>query len=185
MNYEELFLEGYYDALEELNDIFLEGSTTAKYLNHHSLGGTFFGPPLFRWFNSELKKGDSFMGVHKLYPKYLKYCAKRGYSALSKEEFIEEGKKYYTLKAKVDVNQLGGSVLGGALSGYGTTMADAAAMDTAITGGAISTSALSAGTAFGIAGGLMAAGSNIASEVYRRKPEFVDKAKMRHDLKGI
>lgn len=193
MNYSDLFLEGYYDALEEMEDLFLEGyidainegSTTAKYLNHHSLGGTFFGPALFRWFNSELKKGDSFMGVHKLYPSYLKYCAKRGYSALSKEEFIEEGKKYYALKAKVDLNQFGGVLAGNTLGYIGGGIAQAGATRAVATGGVLGGAGIAGGGAVAALGGLANTAGLIGSEVYRRRPEFVDKANMRHDIKGI
>jgi len=173
---QQIFIEGYCDALA-----FLEGSSTAKYLNHHSLGGTFFGPPLFRWFNSELKKGDSFMGVKRLYPKYVRYCAKRDYKPLPEKEFIKEGKKYYELKAKVDLGQFGVSTGGALVSGIGSTIGNAAALN-AMTTGVTSIGGMVGGATLGALGSMATMGSTIGSEVYRRRRGFIDKAHMRHDI---
>ena len=174
MYYEDIYLEGYYDALEYINE---SKSSVQNYLNHHSIGGTLFGPPLFRWFNSELKKGDSFMGVGKLYPKYHNYCLKRGYSPLSKGEFIKEGKKYYELKAKVDIGQFGAGLAGDLIS----TPA-AIAGNTALAAGTATAAGIGAAYgAIGIGGAIQTAGK-IGSTLYRRSDKFTKKAGMRNDL---
>lgn len=171
--FENIYLEGYYDAIEFMN----EASSTAKYLNHHSIGGTLFGPPLFRWFNSELKKGDSFMGVAKLYPKYHNYCLKRGYKPLPKAEFIKEGKKYYELKAKTDLGQSVTGAVGGIIGNVGGNIASTALL----TGGATAANIGLATALSGVGVGVDRAGA-IGSEFYRRSNNFLDKAGMRHDL---
>lgn len=131
----EAFLEGYYAALEdfrqdyeeELGEIFMEGycdaiteaSSTARYLNHHSIGGSLFGPGLLRFLNAHLKqKNRGSFRVEKLYPKYLRYCADNGFTPLKKEEFVKEGKKYYHQKQYADLAQAGTEVIG--LGGLGT-----------------------------------------------------------------
>ena len=175
-DFEDIYLEGYYDAIKYIN--FLnEGSSVAKYLNHHSIGGTLFGPSLFRWFNSELKKGDSFMGVAKLYPKYHQYCLKRGYSPLPKGEFIKEGKKYYEMKGKVDLGQFGGEVGGNIITGIGN-----AATTGALVSGSAGAANLGAAAGLGGIGYALNRASAIGSEAYRRSSKFVDKTKMKHDI---
>ena len=161
-DYEDIFLEGYYDALCEMEDeyddyedaedcyedAYLEGyydalneaSSTAKYLNHHSIVGS-FTPGLASFINSQLKQGDGMFSVSKLYPKYVKYCKKKGYTPISKNEFTKEGKKYYKKKTKYDIARV--------------------ATDITPIGGSVG----SAGSAY-----------------LRRRSDFVDKAGMKHDI---
>jgi len=98
-----------------------------------------------------------------------------------KKNLLKKEKKYYELKAKVDLGQFGVSTGGALVSGIGSTIGNAAALN-AMTTGVTSIGGMAGGAALGALGSMATMGSTIGSEVYRRRRDFIDKAHMRHDI---
>jgi len=89
---DEIFLEGYYDALEDYG-YFNEASSTQKYLNHRSVAGDIFSNGIASAIRSNSRKNGS---VADLYDNYVAYCQNNlDCKPLPREQFIREGKKFY------------------------------------------------------------------------------------------
>jgi len=90
MSYEDIFMEGYEDAI---NDILNEASSTQKYLNHRSVAGDILSNGIASAIRSSGRKNGS---VANLYDNYVAYCQNNlDCKPLSREQFIREGKKFY------------------------------------------------------------------------------------------
>lgn len=90
MTYEEMFMEGYYDAIQELN----EGSSTQDYLAHHTTAGDWLSAGLISYGVASSKLKDK-SKIEKIYDKYVKYCKSSALKPVKKDTFIKEATKFY------------------------------------------------------------------------------------------
>lgn len=95
MTYEEMFMEGYYDAIQELN----EGSSTQDYLAYHTTAGDWLSTGLISYGVASSKLKDK-SKIEKLYDKYVKYCKSSALKPVKKDTFVKEAIKFYRLRKK-------------------------------------------------------------------------------------
>jgi len=98
MLYEDIFMEGYEDAI---NDILNEASSTQKYLNHRSVAGDIFSNGIASTLNSNSRQNGS---VAELYDYYVNYCQNTlNCKPLPKEQFVREGKKFFAKRTNTSL----------------------------------------------------------------------------------
>ena len=109
---EEAFLEGYYDAIQELN----EGSSVQDYLAHHTLAGNWLSSGLISYGVAKSKLKDN-SKIDSLYSKYVNYCKGSALKPVSRDTFVKEGIKFYRQRKKNMGTKAAVSILGGPLTG--------------------------------------------------------------------
>lgn len=120
MTYEEIFMEGYYDAIQELN----EGSSTQDYLAHHTTAGDWLSAGLISYGVASSKLKDK-SKIEKLYDKYVKYCKSSALKPVNKDTFVKEATKFYRQRKKNMGTKAAASILAAPITGGLSSIAGA------------------------------------------------------------